>query len=142
MASKIEELEERRAARLADLQKKRDEQLVVDLEAREVLEAEHGLVAAVKVSRFVEGHPARAFVKAPDKNEYKRYVDRVGKAVGKENSRAMREAQEELAKACWIYPATEEERDAMNEVHAGILTTIALAAAALAEGKKDEEGKD
>lgn len=141
-ATKVEELEQRREERREALRQKRDEQLVKDLEAAEKLEEEHGFVAGVSVTRFVEGHAARAFVKAPEPAQYKRYRDNVGKGVQKENAKHVREAQDELANACWVYPLTPEERNAMAEEHAGIRTQIALAAIRLAEGRQVEEGKD
>lgn len=136
---RIEELEARRAARRAEREQAEREQYAQDLEALEALEDEHGTVAAVKVAMFTPGFPTRAFIKTPTNAQYKRYVDQVGKAVEKKNQKSQREAQEILAKSCWIYPKEEADRAAMLEKFPGLLTTIALAGAALAEGKAEEE---
>lgn len=138
---KIEELEKKRAERLAALGAKEAEQTVKDLEARERLEEEHGFVAAVKVARYADGFPTCAYVKTPDGPQYKRYVDQIGKGVEKKSSKAQRDAQELLAQSCWVYPEEPDAKKAMLDRFPGLLTQIAIAAATLAEGKAEEEGK-
>lgn len=139
--SKTEELEaklaERRAARAAA----EAAQYETDLEARLALEDEHGEVAAVKVPRFVAGHPTRAFVRAPSTLEYERYKARVYKAIDKKSVDQQRDAGEQLARACWVYPATDEARKSMLDAFPGMLSSIQIAATALAEGKAEDEGK-
>lgn len=139
--SKLEEIQERRTERAKAEAAAAEAQLVTDLEALEVLEEEHGVIAAVKVARFREGHPTRAFLRTPKPAEYKRYVDSVSKSYEKKNQRGQRDAQEILAKSCWVYPEDDKAKDAMLEAFPGLLTSIAIAAAALAEGKQEEEGK-
>lgn len=137
----IEEIEARRAKRKAEQEEAEKAQYEVDLEALDALEAEHGVIAAVRVTRFVKGHPTRAFLKTPTQAQYKRYVDQVAKAHAKDNKKAVRDAQELLAKSCWVYPKEEKEREAMLDAFPGILTSIAISATALAEGRAEEEGK-
>lgn len=139
---KVAELEERREKRLADLKVLENDQYILDLEAREAIEDETGhIVAAVKVP-FKKGFPTRAFVRTPTRVEYKRYTDGIYSAAKKENPRSTREAQELLAGAVWVYPKAKEEREAMLDAFPGLLSTIITAAAKLAEGRSDEEGKD
>jgi len=138
---KIAEIEARREARLADLANKEAEQRALDLEAREALEAEHGTTAEVKVTRYAPGFPTAAFVKTPEPVHYKRYVDMIGRAVEKKSAKDQRAASELLARACWVYPADDEARNAMLEKFPGLLTPISLAAAKLGEGAEAEEGK-
>lgn len=141
MAS-IEELEARRAERKKEHEKAEAEQFGIDLEALDALETEHGdgTIGAIKV-RFKKGTPTRAFFKTPTQAQYKRYTDQVHKAVDKKSLGKQREAQELLARSCWVYPKDEAAQNEMLEGFPGLLTSIALGAAALAEGKQEEEGK-
>lgn len=136
----IEEMEARLAEKREARAKAEEAQYERDLEARMGLEDEHGTVAAVRVL-FKAPHPTRAFLKTPTAAQYKRYVDQIGKAVEKKNQKSQREAQEMLARSCWVYPADEKDRDAMLEEFPGLLTSIAIVAASLAEGKSEDEGK-
>jgi hypothetical protein len=145
IAAANETLAKKRAARAAA----REEQEANDLEARIRLEEEHGPLAAVSASRFEPGQPTMAFVRKPTVPEYKRYKTQVYGAAhekGKRNTignpTLSREAQELLAKSCWVYPETEEARDAMLATYPGILSPLSQAATALAEGATEDEGKD
>lgn len=137
-----EEIQEERAKRKELHAQAEQEQFATDLEALNDLEIEHGdgTIGAVSV-RFVQGFPTRAFFKTPSSIQYKRYVDQVHKAVDKKNTSAQRAAQETLAKSCWVYPKDADAQAAMLESFPGLLTSIALAAASLAEGRAEEEGK-
>lgn len=143
--SKVEELEAKLAARRAARAKAEEAQYEKDLEARIELEDEHGSIASVSVARFVDGHPTMALVRTPSSGEYKRYKAQMFRAAhdGKKGAPVgQAAAQELLARACWVWPASEEARDAMAEAFPGILTPISQAAAALAEGKAEDTGKD
>lgn len=148
MSDKTDELERRLATKRAERAKAEETQLETDLEARLDLEDTHGTIAAVKVSRFVAGHPTFALLKTPDATQYKRYKDQIHKAVDRKNTGSQQEAMELLAKAVWIYPAPENDgklspaQKAMLDVFPGLLTPMFQAAAALAEGKAETEGKD
>lgn len=139
----LAELEEIQAKRKEERAKLEDEQRAKDLAAR--MDLEDSLpgtaLAAVSVSRFVPGQPTQAFVRTPSTTEYKRYLDQVHRGVDKKSLAAQREAQQLLANSCWVYPVTPEDRKAMLEVFPGILTPLSVAAAALAEGRNEEEGK-
>lgn len=140
MSSKIEELEARLAARQAEREQKEAEQYERDLEARCSLQEEHGKVTGIRVA-YTPGFPTRAYLRTPTDAEYKRYVDRIGKAVDKKNASALRKAQEELAQACWVYPLEFKDREAMLQEFPGLLTSIAIEASKLSEGKAEDEGK-
>lgn len=139
--SRIEQLEARRDERKQATAKARNDQYAIDLETRELLEDEHGAVAAVEVSRFVQGQPTLALVKTPSAAQYKRYKDQLFKSAQTKNSTMSREAQELLANACWVYPSTADERAAMLATFPGLLTPLSIAAMSLAEGRQEEEGK-
>lgn len=143
MSAKSEELEAKIAAKREERAKAEETQYEADLEARLALEDEHESISAVKVPRFVKGHPTRAYVRTPTAPEYKRYKAQVYKKVHEKSAGANAlEAQELLARSCWIYPADAEERASMLEAFPGILTPISMAAVSLAEGKAVDEGKD
>lgn len=136
------ELEKRRAEREEASTKARAEQRLLDEEAYEDLKDEHAAVAAVSTSRFVQGQPTMAIVRMPAPAEYKRYVDQIGANVAKKSTKGQRDAQELLANSCWVYPASAEARKSMLEVFPGLLTPLSMAAAKLAEGSAEEEGKE
>lgn len=142
MTTRLEEIEAKRAERKAAHEAAEAEQFANDLEALDALEEEHGdgTIGAIKV-RFKKGQPTRAFFKTPTSAQYKRYLDCVHKGVDKKNLGKQREAQEQLARSCWVYPKDEAAQAAMLEDFPGLLTSMGLAAAALAEGKAEEEGK-
>lgn len=142
--SKVEELEQKLADRRAARAKAEESQYEKDLEARIELEDEHGSIASVSVARFVPGHPTCALLRTPSVAEYRRYKAQMFRAAAEKKGAAVGQqaAQELLANACWVYPKTEEERAAMLEAFPGLLTPISMAAAALAEGKTEETGKD
>ncbi len=69
-------------------------------------------------------------------------------ASDKKSTKLAGDAVELLAKACWVHPKPNENGDKMSEAQEamldtfpGLLNTLAIAAAALAEGK-EETGKD
>ncbi len=127
-------IEARAAAEAAQYEK--------DLEARIRLEDDLGTLAAVKVVRHVPGQPMQAFVKTPSPSQYKRYKDLVQRSGDDKNGAAKRsDAIDQLARAAWVYPAAEEDREKMLEAFPGILTPIFVAAVRLAEGKSEDEGK-
>lgn len=137
----LAELEEIQAKRQEEKAKVEDAQRAIDLAARMELEDKFGAIASVGVARFVQGHPTKAHVRTPEPVEYKKYLSQVHVGVDKKNLKLQREAQETLARVCWVYPATSEEREAMLEKFPGLLTSVGVAAAGLAEGRSEEEGK-
>ena len=140
--SKVQELEEKLQAKRDERAKAEEAQYEKDLEARIDLEEEHGTIAHVKVARFSPGQPTHAYLRTPSAVEYKRYKAMMFAANGQKNkSKAQQDAQEQLARACWVYPAPDAQ-EAMLEKFPGLLTPLSMAAAALAEGAAESEGKD
>jgi hypothetical protein len=141
--SKVAELEAKLEAKRLEKAKAEEAQYEVDLEARIALEDEHDAIAAVKVSRFVAGQPTRAYLRTPNGAEYKRYKAQMFAAgSGKKCPLSPQQIQEQLAQACWVYPAGKEAQDAMLAAFPGLLTPLSMAAASLAEGKAEDEGKE
>ena len=139
--SRVEALEAKLAENRAARAKAEEAQYEIDLAARIDLEEEHGTIAAVKVSRFMPGQPTQAYLKTPTGPQYKRYKDQIHRAVDKKNIASQQDAAELLAKSCWVYPASDEAKAAMLEAFPGLLTPLSMAAASLAEGKAEDEGK-
>ncbi len=140
--TRIEELEKKRADMLAARTKGEEAQYEIDLEARIALEEEHGLTVAVGVVVFKQGQPTQAYLRMPNGLEYKRYKDLVYRAARDPHAKtSAMAAQEQLARSCWVYPATDDAKASMLEAFPGLLTPLGTAAAALAEGKNESEGK-
>lgn len=140
----IAELEAARASAKAANEPARKAQLVQDLKARARLEEQHGECTAVKLSRYVKGIPTFALVRAPQSAEYKRFQAQLlaaDKQKGTQGAMARQGASDDFARACWVYPETQEQKNAMVAVAAGLLANIATAAALLAQGEEEEEGK-
>ena len=142
-AEKRAEIEARRAARKAALEQARSAQEVLDLEAFDALEVEHGdgNVAQLELDRFVEGFPTFVVVRAPSSMQYKRFTDQVRKSVEKNNMTARGQAQELLGQSCWVYPAAGEEQKKMLDQFPGLLVSLAVKAAKLVEASAADEGK-
>lgn len=140
--SRIEELEGQLAKKRADREKAEAAQYEKDLEARLALEDEHGGVVGVQMPRHVPGQPTRAYLRTPNPSEYKRFKDRLHRSLlgEKKNVAEQQAAAEQLGRACWIYPASDEDKSSMLDAFPGLLTSISNAAAQLAEGKREDEG--
>lgn len=143
MSTKIAEIEARRAARRAETEKQKTEQLETDLAAIDALEAEHGdeCVAALKVNGYRPGLPVMVGVIAPSEPVYRRFVAQIRKA-GK-NTESHGAAQDQLARSCLAYPPKEDEttRGLMLDAFPGLLVSVAIEAQRLAELRSEAEGK-
>lgn len=143
MSDKINEIEARRAARKAGLETQKTAQKETDLEAIDALECEHGdeSVATLTVNGYRPGLPTMIGVVAPSEPVYRRFVQKVRRA--KDNAEARGSAQDELAVSCWAYPAKDDEatRKAMLDAFPGLLVSVSIEAARLAELRGAEEGK-
>lgn len=141
--STIQEIEERRAARKAELAAKKAAQAATDLEALDALEVEHGddSVAAIEVGRYVENLPTMAVIRAPSAAEYKRFSDQIAKSVQKDNAQQRREAAAMLAASIVVYPADAGARASLFDAFPGLVNSIVIEATKLVEGKAREEGK-
>jgi hypothetical protein len=137
----FEEIEKRRADRRAAHDVARREQETKDLEAIDALEAASGEpLHTMTANGFKAGVSVKAAFRAPSPVEYKRYCDMVGRSQQKPTERL--KAQELLASACWVYPAVDSEaRTAMLEAFPGVLVSLSIEAAKVAELRSEEEGK-
>lgn len=138
----VEEIEAKRAARKAETERLRAEQYAKDLEAVDALECENPgwgmLDISLRVTNLVPGIPSLAAVRSPKELEYKRFFQQINRAG---NADAKMAAHEQLAKACWVYPADAAERQAMCESNPGLLAGVGNLAIKLAEMQSADEGK-
>ena len=139
-ASRIEEIEARRAARRGQHADERQVQLCFDLEALDELEVAHGDDAVVRIDldRYLPGLPTMVLARLPKPTEFKRYQDTV-KGRGQREGDPI-EASNILALACVLYPEKEvyeRVREAFPPLHMNLANTILKAA----QGRAAEEGK-
>lgn len=136
----VEEIQEQRAARKAELEKAKAEQFAIDLVALNDLEIEHGddSVASLETERYVKGLPTMVVLRAPTAAEYKRFVDTIARS--KDNMEARLKSQDLLARSVWVYPA-KEQQDEMFSKFPGLLLSIVVRAQQMVEAKAKEEGK-
>jgi len=140
--SKVEEIEKRRSERRKAHDDARDAQALKDLEAIDALEAEHGEpLHTMTANGFKHGVAVKVAFRAPSPTEYKRYCDMVGRAQQKNDAIERRRAQEMLAASCLMYPPEGEARKAMLEAFPGVLISLAIESAKVAELRNEEEGK-
>ncbi len=139
----IEEIEKRRAERREGHDKARAAQELVDLEAIDALEMATGEpLHTMTANGFKLGVPVKVAFGAPSAVQYKRYCDMVGKAMQKNAQSERQKAQELFALSCWVYPAAEtEERKAMLEAFPGVLISMAIEVAKIAELRAEDEAK-
>ncbi len=137
----LEEIQASRAARKDRVAVARAAQAVVDEDALDKAEEEHGegCVASLEVSKYVEGQPTIAIIKAPSADYYKRFCTMVRKAGS--NLEARGAAQDLLANSCWVYPSDEAARKSMLAAFPGLLVSVAIQAAKLGELEAAEQGK-
>ena len=138
--SSIEEIEKRRADRRKAHDDARDAQIASDLEAIDALESEHGVLHTMTSNGFKEGVAVKVAFRTPSAVEYKRYCDMVGKAQQKNDAIERRKAQETLAATVMMYPV-DDARKAMLEAFPGVLISLAIEAAKVAELRAEDEGK-
>jgi hypothetical protein len=135
-------VEERRAARRAQHESARAAQEAADLEAIDALEAARDEpLHTMTANSFKPGVAVRAAFRTPTALEYKRYCDMVGRAMQKGDVNERRRAQEVFAAACLLYPAEGAARDSMLEAFPGVLISLAIEAAKIAELRAEDEGK-
>jgi hypothetical protein len=135
----VADVEDRRAKRKADLEKARDAQYEIDLEALDELEIEYGdtNVKALSVP-YSPGMPLLAVCRCPKPAEIKRFRARVKTKKGVPGDQIA--AAEELAGVCKIYPDSEAYAlmcDARPALHA----QLGVAAVDLAVGSEEDEAK-
>jgi len=139
--TKREELQRKRDALRAELEKAEAVQEEIDLEEILKLEIEHGVenVTVVK-GLFVPGCVTRVASRTPSPEEIKRYRHRVKpKKLGDvPNSQ---DAAAELAAVTRIYPNLEAWEKILR-ARPGVDTQLGQQAVALAVGEEEAEGKD
>lgn len=136
----IEEIEKRRAERRAAHDQARTDQIAADLGAIDALEAADGVpLHTMTANGFKPGVPVKIAFRAPTPVQYKRYCDMVGRA-DKDPAARLR-AQTMLAESCLVYPPEGEPRKAMIEALPGLLVSLSIEAAKVAELRAEDEGK-
>lgn len=138
--SELEIAEERRAARKAEARKAYEAQRVVDLDAIDSLEIEHGdsNVGVINVP-FSAGMPTCAAVRCPKPAEMKRFRTRCTPRHEKDHPDSAA-ACEELARTCRIYPEP-EAFESLCAARPGLAVQLGSKAVALATGNAEAEGK-
>ena len=136
-------LEQRRAARNTEHELGRQMQELEDLESIFELETEHGVSRIAKVRiPYTPGSPCVLAVRCPSPGEMKRYRDMsIATRKGQVDPKASAAAAESLATACLVYPS-EEVYGKIREDRPGVHVMMGVAAAQLALGEIEEEGKD
>lgn len=130
-------VEERRAARKAQLADAEKAQRELDLEAIDALEVQHGdsNIAVLRVP-YADGFPVLVAVRTPKEPEVKRFRARV-KSDDKDQHTA---ACAEVGESCVVYPA----RDVFAQLakqRPNLTVDAGLAALNLSRASKDAEGK-
>lgn len=140
MASRLEEVEARRAKRRAAAKEAADDQKATDLEAIDELEMVHGVLRYVEVEH-APGLPVLAAVRCPKPVEFKRFQDRVRpkNVDGMLGDTAM--ATAEIGAVCQVYPVDADIRAQLHEARPGLLVQLGGAALDLARGRAEAEGK-
>ena len=138
----IKELEKKRADRLAKHEADRDAQVALDLEAIDALEEAGGSpLHTMTANGYKPGVSVKIAFRSPAPVEYKRYADMVGRS-GQHNPLERHKAQVLLAETCLVYPpADSDARKAMFEAFPGLLISLAIEAAKVAEARAEDEGK-
>jgi len=137
------EIQARRAARKAELKKGEQAQRVIDLEALDSAEVEHGdsNVAYLDVP-YTPGMPTMVIIRCPKPSEVKRYQDRVKpKANGKQSPDAAMDAARELGAATLLYPPKELFTELLEQ-RPGLDMQAGVESLGLARATSADEGKD
>ena len=134
-------VERLRAERKAAAQKAHDAQLAVDLEAIDLLEAEHGdsNVGVIRVGHTA-GLPAAVACRCPKPVELKRFRALVTPKNDRDRPDNVAPA-EQLGRVCLIYPDAETFAK-LCDARPGLQAQLGKAAIELAVGAEEREGKD
>jgi hypothetical protein len=138
-------IEAKRAARKAMASDAKLEQTVVDMEALDAAEVEHGdgRVARIDLDFYEAGLPTFVLARMPKPIEFKRYQDQCAaknRSGGNDIVAASLKAGNTLADGCRIYP-DDKTYALVLERSPGVHSHLAQAALKLAQGHADEEGK-
>lgn len=139
MATAQERLAARRRERekqAADTAEQQAEQELLDLDAIESLESEHGAAALGQVEvKYTPGLPTVVVVRTPKRVEIKRFREEC-----KAPNADIQEAQDKLADVCVLYPAP-EVRPELWEKYPGIKAMVAQKCILLAAGHAETRAK-
>lgn len=139
----LEEIEKKRADRREKASEARAKQELVDMTAIDALEEARGeSLHIMTANRYASGAPVKFAFRAPSALEYKRYKDQVNLALQRSDAKARVAAQELLAGAVLEYPA--QGSDLLKttlDAFPGLLISLAIEAAKVAELSAEEEGK-
>lgn len=141
-SSRLARIEAKRAARKANLDAQREEQLATDLEAIDLLEEQYGdsNIRTLEVP-FTPGLPVLCAVRTPDPAYIKRHRETLKpKRNAKEDPDAMAAAIV-LGAVARVYPDAEVYAKLL-EARPGIDVQLGLLAAKLVAGKIEETGKE
>jgi hypothetical protein len=138
----LAEREAKRAEARDVVKEKWSVQKLLDLDAIEPLEAEHGPTnIAILDVEFTDGLPACCACRTPEDSEMKRYRHSVKPKKQDEHITAnMSSAAEELAHVTLVYP-TREVFAEMCKARPGIKAQLGALAVRLGTGKAEAEGK-
>lgn len=141
MDSKLKEIEKRRAERRDAQATAKAARELLDLEAIDALEAKSGEVLhTMSANAFKVGHPVKIAFRCPEGEVYRRYQDQISRA--EKNPTGKREAIELFARSCIAYPDPKGDGfEAFLEAFPGVLVSVAIEAAKVAELRAEEEGK-
>jgi hypothetical protein len=135
----LEDVQKRRADRREASDKLRDAQEVVDLEAIDAIEVAEGVMLhTMSANRYEPGVAVKIGFRAPTAGEYKRYLETIGIAQQRQDSKGRNAALTTLAASCLVYPAGDAQK-AMLNAFPGTLVSLAMAAAKVAELREEEE---
>ena len=141
--SKLEEIRKKRAARQAELKAAWEEQRAIDLEAVFALEEQHGASnITIRDVEHTPGLPTLIAARCPDKNEIKRFRDRLKKSSRDNDGKSVdyEGACEEIGACCRVYP-DDETYKRLLDARPGIHVPLGAAAVALAGVREAAEGK-
>lgn len=142
--SRLDDIKAKRAALLEQRRAAEEDQRATDYEAIYAIEDATGEVLRVLEVEHVSGLPCTIGVRAPSAHEVKRYHDRLRLRVsrsGRPETADAIGAQEELGRACTVYPQG-EVLDRLEEARPGLRVSAGMAAVALAQAREADEGKD
>jgi hypothetical protein len=144
-ADRLKAIEEKRAARKALASDAKLDQTVLDMEALDAAEIEHGdgRVARIDLDFYESGLPTFVLARMPKPIEFKRYQDQCAaknRSGGNDIVAASLKAGNTLADGCRIYP-DDKTYALVLERSPGVHSHLAQAALKLAQGHADEEGK-
>lgn len=138
--SKIEEIQARRDAKREALEKQKEDQRAIDLEALEALEDEHGINNIVWIDLpYTPGLVSLVAAKCPTPAYMKRYRDMC--KTKNEKSADYIGAAEMLAAVCRVYPIEQEDYKKIVDARPGVHVQLGVAAMKLGSGREQDESK-